>query len=310
MMHWHTLISILVFWVAVHCFIRVVTDDTLRSQKLELANKLNTLMQHPGWRKMDYIKIAKHRNGCREMADPMSVILDAVSLNQKPVDVFNVQEKYEEISTVLKCKYAEVIFKYKSLVQHFIRVCRNERKKDKMADNSLESYYECFRLLLVKLHSMSTRFKFMTDALQFISSIGVEARPVSAITVATEKLTEYTSTVGPVTSSMLSQNGINEQVVGFAMKTIIEYFVDVITHHVYSFSHYYCNILSHNYWTSQILLEDFMSKKRHKLIPEETTMVQYVKDEMDSFVDDIYGSCFFDLGLAHDLPGNVIIRNI
>ncbi|XP_050440054.1 uncharacterized protein LOC126845443, partial [Adelges cooleyi] len=68
-------------------------------QQSELANKLNMLVQHSGWRYMDDVKIAVTYRG--EIINPISEILEAISLKRKPVDEFNVLDRHEEIWTVL-----------------------------------------------------------------------------------------------------------------------------------------------------------------------------------------------------------------
>ncbi|XP_050440725.1 uncharacterized protein LOC126845835 isoform X2 [Adelges cooleyi] len=324
-MNLHTLISILV-WVAVMCFTHVVSFIMTELQKTELAGNLNMLLRHPGWQSMSDVKIIEtytiNNEKHKALIDPMSEIYEAMSSNRNPVDEINVLQRYDQIWTVLRCKYAEVIEKYRALIRQLIRVCRDEKIEDqyhsyrndgKTPESSHPRYFHCFHSLLTKLYIAWPRFKCMTHALDFIYSIGPQTKPNQNIVLATRKLTEFTSTLKPNTLSKLSKHGIDEDVVDLEIKNISKYFIRVFHLNIDRFVDLYCNLPSlkkgSTFYTHK-LNEDFQDKKSNNQIPPETTMVQYVLDEIDSFINEIFDSMFYKLGLVYGVEDNVSIAII
>ncbi|XP_050444070.1 uncharacterized protein LOC126847732 [Adelges cooleyi] len=283
-MHYQTLISILV-WVVVLCSIRVKSDTT-------------------GWRSIG-VQILKKKK--TEVVDPISEILIAISLNQMPVDESNVLKRHKDIATVLMCKYSEIIFNYKYQIIHFIRVCQNEKD----CSDSYQSYYDCFQLLLTKLHSMSPRFKCMMDALDFIYSLYPQNKTKYkgiGVMEATDKLTEYTLTIGPTLSSKLSEQGTTVDVVDYEINLIGHFISEVYKKNISRFTYRHCNIQTNRKWTENTLVGLFLFAKSSQMIPQETTMLQYIVDEMDSYANEILSKWFNDLGFAYGVEDKVIIR--
>ncbi|XP_050424766.1 uncharacterized protein LOC126835925 isoform X2 [Adelges cooleyi] len=307
-MNLQKLVSILV-WVAAIRFTRVISDVS-ELKKLELIEKLNTLLSHPGWQIMYNVNIVESYMVGDETNEaigcPMSAIYEAVRSNRKPVDELNVWQRYDQVWTVLRCKYAEVIERYRVLIKHLMGVCRNEKKEDKKAhDPSLQRYFNCFHLLLNNLQVMSPRFKCMADALELFYSIGPQTVPRQNVMVAMQKLTEFTSTVMSDTVSKLSIRDIDEYAVNLEIKAITKFlFVDILVQLQWFIEHY-CEVPSLKNWN---LKKDFDDKRRNGLIPLEMTMLQYVQGEIDYYVDEIFCSMFYNLGFAYDDTGNVIIR--
>ncbi|XP_050440724.1 uncharacterized protein LOC126845835 isoform X1 [Adelges cooleyi] len=326
-MNLHTLISILV-WVAVMCFARVVSVIT-ELPKRELVDKLNMLLRHSGWRLMSNVNIIEtytiNNEKHEAIIDPMSEIYEAMSSNRNPVDEINVLRRYDQIWTVLRCKYAEVLENYRAVIRQLIQICRNEKKEDKYQqllsyrndgktpEPSHPRYFDCFHSLLTKLYIAWPRFKCMTHALDFIYSIGPKLKPNQNIVLATRKLTEFTSTLKPNTLSKLSKHGIDEDVVDLEIKNISKYFIRVFHLNIDRFVDLYCNLPSlkkgSTFYTHK-LNEDFQDKKSNNQIPPETTMVQYVLDEIDSFINEIFDSMFYKLGLVYGVEDNVSIAII
>ncbi|XP_050420423.1 uncharacterized protein LOC126833237 isoform X3 [Adelges cooleyi] len=307
-MHSQTLISIL-FWVAVFGFTGIVSEDL---QKSELAYKLNTLVRHTGWRFMEDVKIIKTINECRTITDPMSEILGAIWSNRNPVDESNVLDRYTEIWTVLRCKYAEVIIKYRIFLQHLIRVCRKEKIKlnNKTTDISLQRYYHCFDSVLTKLHNVSPWFRTLADTLTYIYSIGPKWKPKQSVMIGMEKLAEFTETLRSDTRSKFAQNGFYEDLVDLELKSISEYIQNVFHSSVSTFVTRYCVMPLHREWTAENLIRDYQYKMITQRIPQDTPFIEYVKNEVDWYANDILGSWFINLGFAYDDTGNVAIRNI
>ncbi|XP_050420407.1 uncharacterized protein LOC126833237 isoform X1 [Adelges cooleyi] len=306
-MHSQTLISIL-FWVAVFGFTGIVSEDL---QKSELAYKLNTLVRHTGWRFMEDVKIIKTINECRTITDPMSEILGAIWSNRNPVDESNVLDRYTEVWTVLRCKYAEVIIKYKIFLLHLIRVCRNEKKKlnNETTAYSFQKYYHCFDSVLTKLQNVSPSLRNLADALDLINSLDPPTKPRQSINVAYDKLAKFTKTFPPNTVSKLTQQGIDEDSVDLEMKTISEYIRDVFNKNITSFVARFCVMPLHKEWTAENIIRDYEYKKIIQRLPQEATLLEYIMNEVDWYAGDIFGSWFINLGFALDDTGNVTIRN-
>ncbi|XP_050424958.1 uncharacterized protein LOC126836038 isoform X2 [Adelges cooleyi] len=301
-MHLQKLISILIFWVGELFFTNV--ESTMRqAHMMELANTLNTLVRHSGWQAMRSVQVILNTNQHREIEEPMPIILEEILSGRNPIDKFNILERYKEIWTVLRCKFAEVLLQCRLLIQNVIRVCRLEKiiEKNKTTDASLQRYHICFKSLLSKLHSSSSRFKCMADALDFMYLLGPQSGLKQGIIDGTKKFTEYTSTVGPRTSTELSKLGYNENAVDIEIKNISDFFVNTYNRHIYWFANNRCNAPPQEEWSIYRIQIDMQNKKRNQQIPVETTLMQYVIDEMDSYVSNILDSCFFELGFAYDL---------
>ncbi|XP_050420441.1 uncharacterized protein LOC126833259 [Adelges cooleyi] len=306
-MHTQTLISTL-FWIAVFGFTSIVSDDLQRS---ELVNKLNMLVHHSGWRFMEDVKIIKLINHCTITTDPMSEILGAVWENRKPVDESNVLERYTEIWTVLRCKYAEVIIKYKIFLQHLIRVCRNEKKKisRQTTNSSLQRYYHCFDSVLTKLENVSPSLRNLTDAMDLINSLDPQFKPRQSINVAYDKLAEFTKTIRRDTVSKLNRQGIHENLVDLELRSITEHIREVFHNSVNTFVARYCVMPLHKEWTADNLNRDYEYKKIIQRLPQQATLLEYVMNEVDWYAGDILGSWFINLGFAYDDMRNVTIVN-
>ncbi|XP_050420415.1 uncharacterized protein LOC126833237 isoform X2 [Adelges cooleyi] len=307
-MHSQTLISIL-FWVAVFGFTGIVSEDL---QKSELAYKLNTLVRHTGWRFMEDVKIIKTINECRTITDPMSEILGAIWSNRNPVDESNVLDRYTEVWTVLRCKYAEVIIKYRIFLSHLIRNCRSEKvkKNHKTTNASLQRYYHCFHSVLTKLQNVSPSLRNLADALDLINSLDPLMKPKQSIHLAYDKLAEFTKTFPPNTVSKLSQQGIDEDSVDLEMKTISENINDVFKNNINKFVARCCVMPLHKEWTAENIIRDYEYKKVIQRLPQEATLLEYIMNEVDWYAGDILGSWFINLGFAYDDTGNVTIVNI
>ncbi|XP_050439978.1 uncharacterized protein LOC126845363 [Adelges cooleyi] len=306
-MHGPTSVSTLAVWVAVlGCCTSVVSGMMSKSQKTQAANKLNSLVGHLGWDAMEEVKILINKRG--DVAGPVSTIRQAVRSEQRAVNETNVLKRHKQIWTVLTCKYGEIMFNYKCLVNHYIGVCQSEERE------SLESfrrYYDCVDSLLLRLHNLAPSFKCMWDALMYIYSVAPQPSSTQKRSVmdATRILAEYTGSVRPTTLVKFTQRGHRTASgVDHEMTTIGERISQVYDDHVQSFIHHQCEVLPANRkWTANTLVEQFEQAINAQLIPQDTTMLQYVQNEMDTYVDESMGKWFYNLGFTYTRDGVITI---